>query len=81
MMNLFLLTSLNGLQKMQSKWHTGKTLAVYRRNAEFTQKELSEKTGIAVPNISQMENGKWPIGATTAKKLAKVLNCNISDFL
>lgn len=67
--------------KMQSEWHAGKTLAVRRRNAGLTQKKLSEKTGIAVPNISQMENGKRAIGASTAKKLAKVLNCSVADFL
>ncbi|WP_287283516.1 helix-turn-helix transcriptional regulator [Treponema sp.] len=44
---------------------------VCRENKGWTQKELSERTGIAIPNISLMEAGKRPIGARTAKKLAE----------
>lgn len=38
-------------------------------------------TGIAVPNISKMEKGSRNIGANTARKLAAVLECDISDFI
>ena len=47
----------------------------------LTQKQLSEMTGIAVPNISKMEKGSRNIGANTARKLAAVLECDISDFI
>ncbi|HEX2769673.1 MAG TPA: helix-turn-helix transcriptional regulator [Geobacteraceae bacterium] len=40
----------------------------------LTQKQLAEMTGIAQHHISEMENGKRPIGKETAKKLAKALN-------
>lgn len=46
--------------------------ARYREN--LTQTELSERTGIPRRHISEMENGKRPIGKTNARKLAEVLN-------
>ncbi|MBO6176574.1 MAG: helix-turn-helix transcriptional regulator [Treponema sp.] len=54
---------------------------VCRENKGWTQKELSERTGIAIPNISLMEAGKRPIGARTAKKLAEALGCDAGDFI
>ena len=53
-------------KKINAEWHIGKTL---------------EMTGIAVPNISKMEKGSRNIGANTARKLAAVLECDISDFI
>ena len=50
-------------------------------NKGITQAELSRQTGISIPNISQMENGKRAIGANVARKLAVALSCQISDFL
>lgn len=52
-----------------------------RENAGFTQAELSEKTGIAVPNISAMESGARPIGAKSAKLLAEALDCSKAGFI
>ena len=59
----------------------GDYLVVRRENRGWTQKELSERTGIAVPNISLMEAGKRPIGARTARKLAEALGCDVSNFI
>jgi len=59
----------------------GKALWVYRDNAQLTQKQLSEKTGIAIPHLSEMENNKRSIGKKTAKKLAHVLKCDYRYFL
>ncbi|MCI5830193.1 MAG: helix-turn-helix transcriptional regulator [Treponema sp.] len=56
-------------------------LLIRRENAGLTQKQLSEKTGIAVPNISLMESGQRAIGAKTARKLAEALNCDAGDFI
>ena len=56
-------------------------LVIRRENKGWTQRELSEKTGIAIPNISLMEAGKRPIGARTAKKLAAALGCDVSEFI
>ncbi len=39
-------------------------------------KQLADNTGIPQRHISEMENGKRPIGKENAKKLAKVLNCD-----
>ena len=66
---------------MKKTWNVGKTLRVRRTNKGITQAELSKQTGISIPNISQMENGKRAIGANVARKLAVALNCQISDFL
>ena len=56
-------------------------LVIRRENKGWTQRELSEKTGIAIPNISLMEAGKRPIGARTAKQLAEALGCDVRDVL
>lgn len=52
-----------------------------RYRAELTQKTLSEKTGIPCRHISEMENGKRPIGKMNAKKLAEVLDADYRSFL
>ena len=52
--------------------------AVFLSGARYreglTQVELAERTGIPRRHISEMENGKRPIGKLNAKKLAEVLN-------
>lgn len=40
----------------------------------LTQVELAERSGIPRRHISEMENGKRPIGKANARKLAEVLN-------
>ena len=52
-----------------------------RTKEEFTQVQLSNLTGIPRRHISEMENGKRPIGKETAKKLAKALDCDYRLFL
>lgn len=47
-----------------------------RYRAELTQKQLAEKLGIRQHHLSEMENGKRPIGKEMAKKLAKALNAD-----
>ena len=47
----------------------------------LTQKQLAERTGIAQHHISEMENGKRPIGKDTAKKLAAALDMDYRVFL
>lgn len=47
----------------------------------LTQKQLSKLTGIAQSHISEMENGKRPIGKKRAKILAKALNVGYKIFL
>jgi DNA-binding XRE family transcriptional regulator len=48
-------------------------LRAYRTRQDLTQKELSALTGIPQHHISEMENGKRPIGKERARKLAEAL--------
>ena len=54
--------------------HPGTYLSGARYREDITQVELAERTGIPRRHISEMENGKRPIGKQNAKKLAEVLN-------
>lgn len=47
----------------------------------LTQASLSEKAGIPQRHISEMENGKRPIGVNMAKRLGKVLKISYKVFL
>jgi len=63
-------------------WNSGGVSIRGGRGKEgLTQKQLAEMTGIAQHHISEMENGKRPIGKDTAKKLAKALNMEYRVFL
>ncbi len=59
----------------------GAALAGARYKEGFTQKKLSELTGILQNHISEMENGKRPIGKKNAKLLAKALHVSYKVFL
>ena len=48
-------------------------LRAYRTRESLTQKELAARTGIPQHHISEMENGKRPIGKERARKLAEAL--------
>ena len=69
------------MKEIATRMTPGDHLVIRRENKGWTQKELSEKTGIAIPNISLIEAGKRPIGARTAKKLAIALGCDVGDFI
>src|SRR3989339_2181330 len=47
----------------------------------LTQKQLADMTGIPQRHISEMENGKRPIGKEMAKRLGKALNIGYKEFL
>jgi hypothetical protein len=59
----------------------GKALAGARYREGLTQIQLSELTGIPQRHISEMENGKRPIGKEMAKRLGKALNIGYKVFL
>jgi ribosome-binding protein aMBF1 (putative translation factor) len=59
----------------------GKALAGARYREGLTQNQLSELTGIPERHISEMENGKRPIGKEMAKRLGKALNISYKVFL
>jgi ribosome-binding protein aMBF1 (putative translation factor) len=63
-------------------WNSGGVCIRGGRGKEgLTQKQLAALTGIAQHHISEMENGKRPIGKETAKKLAAALNIDYRVFL
>jgi hypothetical protein len=59
----------------------GNALAGARYREELTQMKLSEITGIPQRHISEMENGKRPIGKEMAKRLGNALNIDYKVFL
>jgi ribosome-binding protein aMBF1 (putative translation factor) len=59
----------------------GVCLAGMRNREGFSQRKLAEMTGIPQRHISEMENGKRPIGKESAKVLAKALNTDYRVFL
>jgi len=56
-------------------------LAGLRYREDLTQVQLADLTGIPQRHISEMENGKRPIGKERAKVLARVLNTDYRVFL
>jgi DNA-binding XRE family transcriptional regulator len=68
-------------KETKGAWHPGITLRIRRENAGMTQAQLARATGLAVSNISAMENGKRSIGLAVARKLAAALGRPISEFV
>ncbi len=66
-----------GLQENE----VGTYLAGARHREGLTQRQLAEKCGLPQRHISEMENGKRPIGKESAKKLAAALNADWRAFL
>ncbi|OQY55975.1 MAG: transcriptional regulator [Desulfobacteraceae bacterium 4572_88] len=63
------------------KNEAGECLAGSRHREGLTQRELAEKTCVPQRHISEMENGKRPIGKKMAKKFAETLNVDYRVFL
>lgn len=61
----------------------GKTIVLraYRTREDLTQRELAGKVGIPQRHISEMENGKRPIGKEMAKRFAEVLGMDYRSLL
>lgn len=56
-------------------------IRAYRYRENLTQRQLSVLTLIPQRHISEMENGKRPIGKEMAKRLSKALNVDYKVFL
>jgi DNA-binding XRE family transcriptional regulator len=67
--------------EIKKSWHPGISLRIRRENAGITQVMLAELTGIAVSNISAIENGHRPLGLAVARKFAQALNRPLADFI
>ena len=61
--------------------HTGIAIKGLRYRENLTQDQLSRKLGIKRHHISEMENGKRPIGKEMARRLADALNADYKVFL
>ncbi len=61
--------------------HSGVVIRGLRFRDELTQVELADKIGVLQSHISEMENGRRPIGKAMAKKLARVFNSDYKIFL
>lgn len=59
----------------------GISLRGARAKEGMTQKELAEKTGVPQRHISEMENGKRPIGKKHARLFGEALNIGYKVFL
>ncbi len=59
----------------------GTDLVGARHREGFTPRQLAEKTSIPQHHVSEMENGKRPIGKNNAKLLATALNTDYRVFL
>jgi hypothetical protein len=75
------ITTTGWWKKMQAEPHSGTALWAYRDNARLTLDQLSRLSGIAVPHLSAMENGKRTIGVRSARKLAAALKVDYRLFL
>ena len=72
---------LYSIEQVFPDFHIGHALRGLRSREGLTQKELAEKIGIKPSHISEMENGKRPIGKVMAKRLAKALRTDYKVFL
>lgn len=59
----------------------GQMLRGCRFKAEVSQREVSEALGISQHHISEMENGKRPIGKEMAKRFAEFFKTDYRLFL
>ena len=59
----------------------GTVLSGFRHREGMTQEGLSHNTGIPRRHISEMENGKRPIGKESERKLAAALNTDYRMLL
>ena len=62
------------IEEVLPGFHVGDRLISFRYRENMTQKQLAEKVGVSVQNLSHMEHGRRPIGKDMAKRLAKALN-------
>lgn len=57
-------------------------LRVVRRAKKVTQAELSEKSGVSISTITDIERGaRDNIEITTLMRLAKALDCGLDDLV
>ena len=65
---------------LEKNW-AGVYLAGARHREGLTQHQLAERCGLPQRHISEMENGKRPIGKENAKRLAAALHVDYRVLL
>lgn len=61
--------------------HQGSAIRGLRLREGLTQEQLARLLGVKRTNLSEMENGRRPIGKNMAKRLAQVLKTDYKVFL
>ncbi|MEW6387951.1 MAG: helix-turn-helix transcriptional regulator [Thermodesulfobacteriota bacterium] len=69
------------LEEVFPDLHPGSAIRGLRLREGLTQEQLAGLLGIKRTNLSEMENGKRPIGKNMAKRLAQVLKTDYKVFL
>jgi DNA-binding XRE family transcriptional regulator len=69
------------LEEVFPELHQGSAIRGLRLREGLTQEQLARLLGIRRTNLSEMENGKRPIGKNMAKRLAQVLKTDYKVFL
>ncbi len=72
---------LYSIEEVFPDFHIGHALRGLRSREGLTQKQLAEMIGVKPIHISEMENGKRPIGKEMAKRLARALRTEYKVFL
>jgi len=69
------------LEEVFQDLHQGSAIRGLRLREGLTQEQFAHLLGVKRSNLSEMENGKRPIGKNMAKRLAKVLKTDYKVFL
>ncbi|MCP4706123.1 MAG: helix-turn-helix transcriptional regulator [candidate division Zixibacteria bacterium] len=69
------------LEEVFTDLHSGSAIKGLRYRDNLTQQQLASMIGVKRHHISEMENGKRPVGKEMAKRLAKALNTNYKVYL
>jgi DNA-binding XRE family transcriptional regulator len=69
------------LEEVFPEMHQGSAIRGLRLREGLTQEQLAGLLGVKRTNLSEIENGKRPIGKNMAKRLAQVLKTNYKVFL
>lgn len=59
----------------------GEQIAMYRKAAHLSQKELAERLGVSDKTISSWERGRTEPNMEAVTSLSKILDCSISDIM
>jgi len=71
----------SNIQENSNENGTADRIKERRRALQMTQKELSERTGLARAYLSQLEHGRRQGSVTALQKIAAVLQMKISELL